>query len=606
MANKKLFKILALSTLGVLGLTACGEIQAKPTNYSDPLITVEGYDKDIYNNLYSVVYDSIRDGNLGSDVLGEVLYRYATQMFGSFDKFVTPAPAEDEVTLTEAYLDITSVGSDFSKARAFLNAHKVYWTLDEDGNRKTGDETNEFKRIQAKYETIVKRYAEKMYEKCNNDSFKDRKMFYESKFLDSLLSGLENVANPDTLTSDHLTEGLLITPDIEPYQVFDTINEKKILHIENYMGESFHYIEEKLIPEIYKQLLNEQYLLDETYNTLGRSYARKVNIIKIADNSDHPKTSDYLAKALIQDINAVPDATTIKESTKVTLDALKAYSRAYLVGGEELATIISNHPDLGLGNIFTLDEVGGLPYYKGTSLGDLLARYSKIQDDILLTDTDEENKFTNNNAYTKETGLMLEMRDLQTQDSVTTGWFIKNGELNDLPEVIRNRLFSIGTSNGVIEFETSDTEVTRNDVDRYYYDSASSSWKYDATRDQSSYIARINGVNYLKNSSRITSDLPEPAFNDVLFYEGGAYYVVQVEEAVSSSKFNKSSENNSSYSVSRPDDFETIINEVSKIVGVSESYSTLATKHYLEKIDLKYHDQVVYDYFKTNYPELFK
>ena len=51
---------------------------------------------------------------------------------------------------------------------------------------------------------------------------------------------------------------------------------------------------------------------------------------------------------------------------------------------------------------------------------------------------------------------------------------------------------------------------------------------------------------------------------------------------------------------------EEIVNEITKIVGAGESYSTLAEKHFLKKMNLEYHDDVVYNYFKENYPELFE
>ena len=50
---------------------------------------------------------------------------------------------------------------------------------------------------------------------------------------------------------------------------------------------------------------------------------------------------------------------------------------------------------------------------------------------------------------------------------------------------------------------------------------------------------------------------------------------------------------------------EGIVNEVCTIVADSESYRTLAKKHFLEEAKLKYHDTVIYDYFKSNFPELF-
>ena len=50
---------------------------------------------------------------------------------------------------------------------------------------------------------------------------------------------------------------------------------------------------------------------------------------------------------------------------------------------------------------------------------------------------------------------------------------------------------------------------------------------------------------------------------------------------------------------------QEIVSEVLKIVSKGETYSSLATKKYLKDMSIQYHDQDVYDYFKSNYPELF-
>ena len=50
---------------------------------------------------------------------------------------------------------------------------------------------------------------------------------------------------------------------------------------------------------------------------------------------------------------------------------------------------------------------------------------------------------------------------------------------------------------------------------------------------------------------------------------------------------------------------EEIVNEITKVVGTGESYSTLATKYFLEKMEIEYHDDVVYDYFEETFPDLF-
>ena len=54
------------------------------------------------------------------------------------------------------------------------------------------------------------------------------------------------------------------------------------------------------------------------------------------------------------------------------------------------------------------------------------------------------------------------------------------------------------------------------------------------------------------------------------------------------------------------DTLETYINEIVQLVADNDTYKTLSKKHWLEEMNLKYHDQVVYDYFKSNFPDLFE
>jgi len=50
---------------------------------------------------------------------------------------------------------------------------------------------------------------------------------------------------------------------------------------------------------------------------------------------------------------------------------------------------------------------------------------------------------------------------------------------------------------------------------------------------------------------------------------------------------------------------EDFINRIGKLVGADSSYSTLAKKKYLKEMNIVYYDDSVYNYFKSNYPELF-
>ena len=595
MKNKKLI-VLALSAIGILGLTACDEIIAKPNDYDKNLITVEGYTGDIYNNEISVVYDSIRSGNVGSDVLNELLYSYSITTFGYYNRAVSPAPAEGTITLEDAYKNIIANDADKSTAKAFLDAHKAYWTLDEDGNR-VDDQAGEFARVEAKWNTIEERIAESLYDAIKGAGYSDRNIFYELKFLRALHVAMENVPDPDAIGFDRtkLYEGIL-DPEIEAENVFINDEGEGFLHKEYYQSENYHYVEEKLIPTIYRQLLNEQYLLDETYNTLGRSYARKVNIIKIADNKDTPKASDYLMKQLVKEINAAPTGEAIEDTD--ILKVFKNYASIYVGSNltQEQKDFINN---TDLKEVFKDQGT----YFTATEYGDLMEQYNKIYVAPVLPgseatfDTTAESTFTDSNKYTKETGLELKTRELELKDYTTTGWYIKNGGLTDLPDAVRNRLFNIGVANGVKETADAKAAAER-------WQKVNGVWEYKIPDGESPYVARINGHNYLKTSSSIDGSSRE---NDILHYDSSSstYYIVEIMEASSSSKLSKKS--NNSYVELRGDAaMEEIVSEVTKVVATGESYSTLATKYYLEKMNLEYHDDVVYNYFKETYPELFE
>ncbi|MBO4286057.1 MAG: hypothetical protein J5880_01845 [Bacilli bacterium] len=599
MKNKKLV-VFALSAIGLLGLAACDEIIAKPNDYDNNLVTVEGYTGEIYNNEISVVYDSIRSGNVGSDVLNELLYSYSITTFGYYNKSVSPAPAEGTITLEDAYKNIIENSADKSTAKAFIDAHKAYWSLDEDGNR-LDDEAGEFARVTAKWNTIEERIAENLYDAIKGSTYIERNIFSELKFLRALHVAMENVPDPDAIGFDRtkLYEGIL-DPEIEAENVFiRTVGDKEegFLHKEYYQSENFHYVEKKIIPTIYRQLLNEQYLLDETYNTLGRSYARKVNIIKIADNKDTPKASDYLMKQLIKELNQKPTAEALPSID--VLDTFKDYASIYVGSNltQEQKDFIN---DTDLKEVFKDQGT----YFTATEYGDLMEQYNKIYVAPILPgseatfDTSAEDTFTDTNKYTKETGLELKTRELELKDYTTTGWFVKNGGLTDLPDAIRNRLFNIGVANGVKE-----TAEAQNAEERWQKN-ANNEWEYKIPENESPYIARINGHNYLKTASSIDGSSRE---NDILHYDSSSstYYVVEIEEAASSSKLSKKSAN--SYAVLRGNEaMEEIVNEVTKVVATAESYATLATKYFLEKMNIEYHDDVVYNYFEETYPELFE
>ena len=575
----KFGKFAALALLATIGLTSCSnEIVAKPNTYEDNLVTFAGENEEIYNNVVSIVYDAMHDGTLASDVLDDVLYQFAISIVGNYNSITSNI---EGVTLKEAAASAES--SNTAKATEFVKAHKAYWTLNEDGEREGGKDAqaseSELARVIAKWNAIEERIAKKMHKEISSGSYSDRNIFHEENYLMTLHSGMNKVANPVVAAEvgNGLYEGL-ITPDVEDTQVFAGNN--PILHREYYQDSITNeanakntYIEDEIIPTIYRELLVEQYLLDETYNTLGRSFARKVNVVSITANAEYPLAANYLVNEFVD--------TYINGGKTVDLNAFKVLSNAWK--GVDLGTA-----EKALLNGAKLTEVNG--YYLGTAYGDLMEDYEKITDNPLTTDTAIESSFTNNNAYDKTIGLKIKENEIKLKDHTENGWYIKNGGLSNLPEDIRTRLFNIGVANAL---DGQGQDALKDRANNGYA-------KYE---DEDSYIARINGKNYLKVSETEASD----SNKDMLFFDkaSSTYYIIQIEEAASSSKLSKTSENN--YAELRDDKtMETIVGEVARVVAENDSFKTLSTKHWLEKADLQYHDEAVYDYFLENYPELFE
>ena len=596
MSNKGIKKFLAVALLSTMGLVACSnEVHAKPSDHGNPLITFTEEGDEVYNNLVSIIEDSYRDGTLASAVLEKILYVYATSMFGAYNRAVTPAPAADDVTLEEAAADVDAHSSNLAEAtvaKKFLEKHKAYWTKDDKGERTPDDA--EFRRITAKWKTIEERISRSMYGDIKGGSFNDeRGYFSEVKYLKDLKGNLYKVANAyvkdDVAGATTEDDKVIITPDVDEEKVW--VAQGGYLHRELFQDaeKGYTYIEDEIIPATYRTLLVEQYLIEESYNNLGRSSARKINVLAISDNSNSDTAANYLMKYFVRE--------KISKGEEITLESFKQISNAMkglldgTTGKNAVLEAVNSYADYQGAfeyKTFTGYDGKSYHYYNGTDFGDMMKNFEKIKADPNLTDAAVESDFTNTYTYDAQIGLEKKTNEIKTKDYTIDGWYSESNGLGDLPDSIKSRLFNIGVANildkaGVVDRWNDETN------------------KYDGTVDESKLVAKINDKYYLKVDKKEDGAQPE---DDILFHVDGKYYIIQIEEAVSGSKLAKGSEVYVG-DETNPDKKEEIINEVARVVGSKDTYQTLSTKHWLEQAAIKYHDTKVYDYFKENYPELF-
>lgn len=624
--SKKLAKACVLGVLATLGLCACDEVYAKPSDYNEKIVTVDTYNEEIYNDIMSVIYDQIHNSSdFGKEVLNEILFEYATSVIGKYNVVIKDSrsnASKDTISLKAAAEDIKRLGSDYAKAEKFVNEHKAYWSINPNTGKRyvEGEDgyqvahAQEFSRVTAKWQTIEDRIAETMYKKFKEGSFSDRNMYSEEMFLRNLDLSLGKVENPYSASFTRKGYIIFLEPSVEPKEVFTKgkltrkfyqSSSEQIQDVGPAPGVTWNtYIEDNIIPDIYRQLLVEQYLVDKSYNTLGGAFARRVNVLAIKDNDKYPNAAQSLMKKVAVDlVEEAPAGTELPKDlednnfSKEILEYMNATSKLW-TGVDLTAEEDAILEDLAKNGGFTKKTVKGTTYWAGTEYGDMLDNYFKITTDTKTNDPTIESDFNGGGAYTIETGKEIKTNELRTKSHTTTGWFIKNGGLTNLPAEIRDRLFSVGVSNSLDIPIVGGVRPTV--YDRWQYENGS--WNYDKTRDYNSYVARIGSKYFLKND-KIPAESDQ---SDILFYDVATKtnYIIQIVEAVTPSKLNKSSTKN--YAAIRSSDkMEEIVNNVLKVVGTGESYATTSTKYWLEQAGIKYHDQKVYNYFKTNYPELF-
>jgi hypothetical protein len=351
----------------------------------------------------------------------------------------------------------------------------------------------------------------------------------------------------------------------------------KLVHIDYYKD----YMKARFEDEVYRELLVEKYVKDEQAATIGRNYARKVTYVAISESSENPEAARQL-------VNAFVNEKILNEDRFKRNPDLNILANAWRGLKGDNGDFMPNAPELTLLNAAKLDP------YKHTLYGELLTKFGKITDNEKTTDKAIENEFTNNGAYTKETGKEIKKNELRKKDFVVSEWAIKNGGLNDLPSSIRDRLFNIGVANGV-DFVLDDRGVLAN----------SGKVHADLGGSKNTFVRNIDGKYYL-----VPQTYEKGNNANFVFYENKTYYIIQIDEAVNTAKL---TENNNRYygkagvinKVRSAEEIQEILDSVARELAEVASTSANARQYYIEKLDITFHDEDVKAFFVERFPDVF-
>lgn len=495
---KNKFKKYLALAASVFVLASCGSSIQALPNDKDEKI-LDNLEKDLARNILDIVYTQLHDGaDIKTQALDDVFLLIAESKFGTYEQIKTD-PAKVDLK------------ADFER-----------------------------------------RINEKLYKSITSGSYESKNKFSEEKFANYVKTLLYPV-NP---TAGYIDDYVFLPVNIAEIQSGAALN--NAIHVEYYQD----YIEGEIVPKIFHEKLIEQYVLDEDYATLGRSYARKVNYIALTVNDNHPEAAKYLIDEFI-------DKYILTSGATADFDLLaSAWRGVDILPGSDEDNLLTD---------------AGLDVNK-TLMGDILDRFNKIKENALLTDEGAENDFTGGGSYLKEVGLDLKKVELSKRDFITDGWFVKNGGLTSLPDKIRDRIFNTSVASAI--------------------DSVTDEFDASITNPKtSSFVRNLNGKYYLIPENRQQND-----DRDFLLYDASSrtYFIIQIEEAVNTTKMNKSETATNNYDALKgAGTRERIAQDIAKILGDTTANKNSAREHYIKQLAFQFYDEDIYNYFKAQFPKVF-
>ena len=591
MRNK--LKILSLGLLlgGVFSLAACDSVEfALPKDEQSQQILVIDEKESIPHNEIQYLFEKVvpGDSSTASKVLDSLLLRLAKSYYGEFY----------DVGNSEGLRSI--VKSD-EKIKGFVASHDKFSILKADG---THDVDAEVQNVKDFYDHIITSLQKSFWSYTNNSNYLEHNIFCEKKFYDTQVAALyrlDEAYGVELEIEDHRTEqdGTL---DYKSVEEFFGSAEKSYLDIYQ------DYIERSLLPTLYRKIIVEDYVIKSNYSALGRSHARKVQTISLKnldESADATRNlithyATYILEGGILTADDAPAGLTAEDI--VPFQDLKFLSRLYdglidvdiPVDESYVARYLYKKANWAYEEIdLSGDGIPDTTYYPLTTLGKVYKDYKELTN--VRWEESTSTDFTGSGAYTKETGLMFKTREIFSKNAVTEGWFTNNG-LSEVPSDLRARLFRIQVANEVdanyrLEGETAVIEPNKDFGDNGY-------GRY------------VNGHYYLTPETYSKTD-PHPYL--IFDSSSSSWVIVRVDEAIKGPKLSTSADSTSSYDYLRKIGYRSADdltrNQVAwlvvDLISDSDAYTKAARQEVLDKASIIYHDQKVYDYFETNFPDLF-
>lgn len=629
----KKFNLAVLLVAAPLLLASCDKVSAKFTQSNEPLTNAVEID----HNTLNVIFKKIKDGGSYSSAARDLLVNaLAKAVIGDY-KVVA------DTTATRGYKVVLD---DYEKATdkaAYIKSHDAYKNWNHTGYKLFKDEGEvsqaDFEQRVEYFKSIIeKQFMSTLWGEANTSSYKRNNRFYEKLYAKAMNDKLYTLTKADGKTAlsseeisklyenpdytSHMTEDVngefvkfkanddipladgLFTNGVLIDYTFDSKTESgldnisKAIHVPYYL----EYVNESIIPTILNNLLVEQYIIEEQYSAIGTTQKRNVNFLKIDDNNTkngEKFIGKILSKALLNTDEALYEDlkgksvgevfTWAQETWKALPDQINADSEQGKLAIETFGAIKSDNPSAhkdghaGLGYIQDYHNEDGtvrpITYFEHTDYYDLVEKYSTLTHDHTTNNSSNTSSFTSIDSvsYDPIVGLAIKTDELRIKDFITTDWQTKDS--STLPSTAKDKLYSYSFAN---EWNSA----------------------LEANKSGKAYIGSY--IYQVKSGDSFRTFLMKDNYNSVvdsvLWADSSSFYVVEITDLITPDTIAIESDADSSSKKA----IEKKVRETAYTLASGSTYTTNAVTFYLEKSNIKYHDQDVYDFFNSNYPKLFE
>ncbi len=626
MKKKALLLTLASSTLL---LSSCGKISA---NFPDGSESLTNATIEIDHNTLDVIYDSIKNSdNYESDVSTILNAAIAKEVIGDF-KLVEDGNSYKIVLIGYDQKDDGTATTDAEKSE-FIASHPAYNNWEVSGYKlalaETAPTKSEFEtRLTAiKNDIIDSQVITSLWNEANVAENKRNNRFYEVIFARNVHEQLYDVVLPGVTDEKTLTDILYENPTYEDHYkstqsgafdgFVDTVEDKngltngvlidgtyntntvegrdkikEVLHVNYYLD----YINNTIVPGIIENLLVEQYIFEQQYTAIGNTQSRKVNYITLADNDE--KNANAFMTDFIKQYITTSDAKNQALSTEEKFDIvstawkgigfeIESNKSAKTLAINRFGNPTDDNPSHGLDGhngaenyesyyaTFENDETNKkyFTYYENTEFADLVEQYSTLTNDPATNNSTNYETFTtiDSHNYDPVVGFAIKTDELIIKDFTTDGWQTRDD--SSLPDAVKNKLYSFSLVNEWNSTLDTDTQF----IGAYIYQDP------------------VTKKSYLRKDAFSSTE------DSILWKDGDNFYVVEIEDIVTPSLVSIEVDMDSAEKVAR----ENKARAIGYSLASGDTYTTNAITYYLEQCNINYHDQDVYDYFNTTYPDLF-